>query len=336
MTAARQPRTWDSTPAARRGQGLLLTLAALSAVPSLVATFLRVVPPTDDATALVASFIAYGILGYAVTLLLLLVALLRARRRRVLGGLTVAVALLSVLHASWLAPFFIPDDRPATTRAFALMSLNLYNGAADPAEVMAQAQQADVVILIEATPDALRALKPLGWDDLFPYSVGDLKDIVSDTSIYSKFPLSTGTLLGQTSFQQWQTAVQVPELGTVQLFAVHPCNPYCGGNRWASEHAEVRRRISPSLGGPAVVAGDFNAVDDQGPLQRLRSDGLRSGADLTGAGWMPTYPADRAFPPLLPIDHVLVSPRLTVTSIRSFAVTGSDHRGLLATIAGAG
>jgi len=336
VTAAPQPRAWDSTPAARPGQGLLVTLAVLFAVPSLVATCLRLVPPTDDATALVASFIAYGIFGYAAALLLLLIALFRARRRQVLGGLTLVAALLSFLHASWLAPLFVPDDRPATTRPFTLMSLNLYNGGADSAEVVAQAQQADVVILIEATPEGLRALKPLGWDAMFPYSVGDLKDIVSDTSIYSKFPLSKGTLLGRTSFQQWQAAVQVPELGTIQLFAVHPCNPYCGSGRWASEHADLRRRIQPLSGGPVVVAGDFNAVDDQGPLQRLRSDGLRSGADLTGAGWMPTYPANRSFPPLLPIDHVLVSPRLTVTSIRSFAVTGSDHRGLLATIAGAG
>lgn len=336
MTTAVEPRAWDSTPVGRRGQGLLVTLAALFAAPALVATFLRLVPPRDDATALLASFIAYGILGYAVSLLLLLVALLRARRRRVLGALTVAVTLLGVLHGSWLAPLFVADERPVTTRAFTLMSLNMYNGGAKPAEVVAQAQQADVVILIEATPEGLRALKPLGWDAMFPYSVGDLKDIVSDTSIYSKFPLSKGTLLGRTSFQQWQTAVQVPELGTIQLFAVHPCNPYCGNNRWASEHDELRRRLGPSLSGPVVVAGDFNAVDDQGPLQRLRSAGLRSGADLTGAGWMPTYPANRSFPPLLPIDHVLVSPRLTVTSIRSFAVTGSDHRGLLATIAGTG
>lgn len=336
MTSAVRPRAWDSTPAGRRGQGVLLSVAALFAAPALVATFLRLVPPTDDATALVASFIAYGILGYAVALLLVLVALLRARRRRVLGGLTLLVALLLALHASWLAPFFVPDDRPATTKAFTLMSLNLYKGGADSAAVVAQAQRADVVILIEATPEGLRGLKPLGWDTMFPYSVGDLTDIVSDTAIYSKFPLSNGTLLGQTSFQQWQTAVQVPELGTVQLLAVHPCNPYCGGNRWASEHAELRRRVDPLLGGPVVVAGDFNATDDHGPMQQLRSDGLRSGADLTGAGWMPTYPANRSFPPLLPIDHVLVSQRLTVTSIESFAVPGTDHRGLLASIAGTG
>ena len=336
MTAAVQPRAWDSTPTARRGQSLLATMAALFAAPALVATFMRLVPPRDDAPALVASFIAYGILGYAVALLLLLVALPRARRRRVLGALTVALALLTLLHASWLAPLFVADDRPATTRAITLMSLNLYVGGADPAEVVAQAQQADVVILVEATPEGLQGLKPLGWDAMFPYSVGDPKDIVSDTSVYSKFPLSKGTLLGPTSFQQWQVAVQVPELGTIQLFAVHPCNPYCGDNRWASEHAEVRRRIDPLLAGPVVVAGDFNAVDDHGPLQELRSDGLRSGADLAGAGWLPTYPANRAFPPLLPIDHVLVSPQLTVTSIRSFSVTGSDHRGLMATIAGTG
>lgn len=336
MSPAVRPPAWDSTPTTRRGQGLLVAVAAVLLAPALIATFLRLVPPTDDATALVASFIPYGILGYAAALLVLLVALLRARRRLMLGVVTVLVVALTALHVSWLGPFFVADDRPATTRSFTLLSLNMYNGGADPREVVAQAQQADVVILIEATPEGLRALKPLGWDTMFPYAVGDLRDVISDTSVYSKFPLSKGTLLGDTSFQQWQTAVQVPELGTIQLLAVHPCNPYCGNNRWSSEHRALRRQIQPLLAGPLIVAGDFNAVDDQGPLQQLRSDGLRSGADLTGAGWMPTYPANRPFPPLLPIDHVLVDDLLTVTAIHSFTVTGSDHRGLMTTIAGAG
>ena len=53
-----------------------------------------------------------------------------------------------------------------------------------------------------------------------------------------------------------------------------------------------------------------------------------------GAGWMPTYPARRRLPPLLPIDNVLVNDRLTATSVTSFRVRRTDHLGLLATLAG--
>ena len=82
------------------------------------------------------------------------------------------------------------------------------------------------------------------------------------------------------------------------------------------------------------MAGDFNAVAEQGPMQQLHRLGLRSATDLAGAGWLPTYPAGGRLPPLLPIDHVLVNERLTATSVAAFTVPGTDHRGLLASIAG--
>jgi endonuclease/exonuclease/phosphatase (EEP) superfamily protein YafD len=40
-------------------------------------------------------------------------------------------------------------------------------------------------------------------------------------------------------------------------------------------------------------------------------------------------------PPLLPIDHVMINKELTATSIASFSITGTDHRGLFTTLAGA-
>jgi hypothetical protein len=39
------------------------------------------------------------------------------------------VAGLLTLHASWLAPYFVPDHR-AATKPFTLLSLNTYAGAA--------------------------------------------------------------------------------------------------------------------------------------------------------------------------------------------------------------
>lgn len=327
---------WDSSRPGRRGQSLLVTLAALALIPSVTATVLRLVPPKDDATALVASFIPYGLLGYLLALVLVVSALVRARRRRALSVIAIAVALLIALHLSWVVPFFVSDHRPATTPTFTLLSLNLYNGQADPAQIVAVAEQADVVVLVETTPDALRALGPYGWDQRYPYAVGGIKADFSDTAIYSRFPVNGGALLPDSSFQQWATTLQVPRVGTIHLVAAHPCNPFCGSNRWTSEHDQLRRSVRPFLDGPVIVAGDFNAVDDHGPMRDLSAGGLESGTDIAGAGWLPTYPANWTIPPLLPIDHVLVNRRLTVTAIHAFTVAGTDHRGLLTTIAGAG
>ncbi len=181
----------------------------------------------------------------------------------------------------------------------------MHDGMASSREIRDRAEQADVVILIETAPPALRALKPLGWDERFPYSVGDLKDDISNTAIFSRFPLSKGELLGRTSFQQWLTTIQAPGIGDITLVAAHPCNPYCGGNHWAIEHADIRARIQPLLQEPLIVAGDLNAVDEHGPLQALRADGLQKrdghhrgglGADLPGRPLVPAVAADRPHP----------------------------------------
>ena len=335
MTARSIDVSWDTHWSTTRGQGLLLTVAGLALIPAFTSTALRVLPPTDDATALIAAFIPYGLVAYLVALVCLVVASVRARRRAVLLSITGLVLILTSAHVAWLAPLFVPDDRPAATAGFTLLSFNLRNGSADQTTLSQQAEQADIVILIETTPAALNTLKRAhNWDQRYPYSIGDPSDDVSNTAIYSRLPLGPDTLLGRTSFQQWDTTVKVPGIGIVRLLAVHPCNPYCGGGRWAREHLALRNAVAADLGRPTIVAGDFNAVDDHGPMQQLRGLGLKSATDVVGAGWQPTYPANRGVPPLLPIDHVLINSQLTATSITTLQNKDSDHLGLIAVLAG--
>jgi endonuclease/exonuclease/phosphatase (EEP) superfamily protein YafD len=316
------------------GQGLLLTVAGLALVPAIPTTVMRLVPPTDDATALAASFIAYGVIPYAVALLCMLLALIRARRRLALAILTGIVALLTALHLAWLGPGVVPDQRAARTAPFTVMTLNMFVGRADPDEVAKMAQRADIVILAEVTPAALRALEGRSWYQRFPYWVGSSEDGVGGTAVFSRFRLSRAERIGPTEFQQWAVMVDVPGAGPVRLLAVHPCNPYCGGGRWHGDHQLIRDAAAEDQVTPTIVAGDFNAVEDHGPMQQLRRLGLRSASDIVGAGWQPTFPAGRRIPPVLPIDHVLVNHRLTATSVTTFEVPRTDHRVLLVTLAG--
>jgi endonuclease/exonuclease/phosphatase (EEP) superfamily protein YafD len=326
--------TWDSRQWQPRFQGVLFSIAVCALLPATLATILRVLPPTDDPAAQLAAFIPYGFIGYVLALCCLLIALVRTRRRLALTVITVGVAGLTALHLAWLAPLFINDHRVATTPEFRLMSLNMLHGQADSQEVAAHAAQADIVILIESTSAALADLKPFGWDERFPYSLGDPEDGSFNTAVYSRFPLSQSSLIGVgTSFEQWVTTVDIPKAGSVRLMAVHPCNPYCGGDRWRAEHQTLRDTVIDNLDQPLVAAGDFNAVDDHGPMQALRRIGLKSATDVAGAGWLPTYPADGPLPPLLPIDHVMINKQMTATSVSSFSVSGTDHRGLFAKLA---
>lgn len=332
--AAPARAAWDSTPSRRVVPGAATTLALLALVPALAATLLRLVGPTDDTWALAASFVPYGQLGYPLALVLLLVALVRARRRRVLGVLALVVVALSGLHLAWTLPLFVPDHRPVVGPSFTVLSQNVQNGGIDVAELTAVARDVDVVVLLETTPGFVRALQSPAWEAEFPYALGDVSGPQANTSVYSRFPLSQSRDYGHDAFTQWVTTVSVPGRAPVRLVAAHPCNPYCGRGLFAADHAALEQTVRANLGSPLVVAGDLNAVDDHAPLVRLRADGMRSATDLVGAGWVPTYPADRAFPPLFGIDHVLVNAQLTATSQRTVSLAGTDHLGLVVTIAG--
>jgi endonuclease/exonuclease/phosphatase (EEP) superfamily protein YafD len=80
------------------------------------------------------------------------------------------------------------------------------------------------------------------------------------------------------------------------------------------------------------VAGDFNATYDVQPFRRLLRNGYRDAAEQGGSGFTPTYPANATPPPLIAIDHILTR-RCTATSTDVVPLPGSDHRGLVSSIA---
>ena len=331
-TAARAVRrsAWDTTEPGRPGQAALVTVGVLLLVPALVLTALRVFPPLDDGPALVASFIPAAVPLLVVALVCLTTALVRARRRAALGALAALVALLLGAQLAWQLPFWVPDDRRVTGPTFTLLTLNTLKGQADPDQLRAVGDRADVVVLVETLPAVVAELEQRGWRERFPHTAGVSASHVTNTIVFSRFPLRDSQRFGNSQFHQWATTVTVPGVGDLRLLAVHPCNPYCGQNRWASDHADLRRVVQQNRELPLVVAGDLNAVPDHGPMQDLRRLGLRSAADLVGAGWAPTYPANRLLPPLLTIDHVLLDDRLAAASVDRVSVTGTDHLGLLA------
>lgn len=75
----------------------------------------------------------------------------------------------------------------------------------------------------------------------------------------------------------------------------------------------------------AVLAGDLNVTPFSPVLARFAALGLRDAA--LGRGWQPTWPVSAGIAGI-PIDHVLVSPRLEVRSFSRLPPMGSDHRPL--------
>jgi hypothetical protein len=81
-----------------------------------------------------------------------------------------------------------------------------------------------------------------------------------------------------------------------------------------------------------IVAADLNSTTDMRPFRALLRDGYRDAAEQFGAGIKPTFPANWRLPPFIAIDHILTR-NCTATSLRTLKIPGSDHRGLVVTLA---
>ena len=306
---------------------------AVGAVATLARSVDRVPGVAPDTWAMATAFTDYGVLAYAAGLAGLVLAV--ALRPGVLRGLAVLVAvLLAALHLSWVVPAYVPDDRPVAGEArLRLLAQNMLLGGAQPEQLVQAAQDVDVLVLTEITSGAVDGLAAAGIGRHHPYEAGGTVPSAgaAGTRIYSRYPLRDSRILDASlGHEDWRATVAVPGLGDVTVAAVHPPRPVRGGSGWAGAQEALRRQVPRTR---TVVAGDFNAVDSHPSLRRFRRDGFRDSDELVGAGWRPTYPAQGRIPPLIGIDHVLLSPELTATDFRTLEVEGTDHRGVVATIA---
>ena len=327
-------------PGARRRQVaalILTTVGVLALILGVTITIGRSLPGlpglASDTWAMITAFSDHGLLAYVAAFLLLLIAAFLHYRLGRLVVLIIAAALL-IVHASWILPRFVPDgDRVDGPARLTVLAQNMLYGEADPTDVVANAATADVLVLVEMTEPAARALSRAGIERRFPHAAGGPLpgSGPSGTRIYSRYPVLVSRALNPDGGNHnWLALVDAGAMGPVNVVAAHPTRPVLGGSRWTMEQENVRRFLPRER---TVVAGDFNAVGSHRSLRRLAAEGFRDADDVVGAGWQPTFPSGGRIPPLIDIDHVLVSPDLTAVSFRTVANAGSDHRGVQATIA---
>lgn len=298
------------------------TAALLAALLALVLHFW---PGTDRVTvaaAAVSPVLWVACIAIAVVCLLYVRALLRL-------VLTVAVIAAGI----WVqAPLWRGEAAPAET-SLTVLSANIQVGAgdADALAKLVRENKVDVLAVLELTDDAAKRItaSTIGTD--LPHSVVRPAALASGTALYSRYPLaSTATVPGFTMTALTAVA-DVPGRGAVQLFAVHPMPPV-EPDTWDSE----LRRIGALLQGvpagrPVVALGDYNATYDHVRFRGLLTGGYRDAGQLAGAGFLPTYPTDKAYPPVVGIDHVLLR-GLGASEVTGHDVPGADHLALLARV----
>jgi endonuclease/exonuclease/phosphatase (EEP) superfamily protein YafD len=317
LTAAREIRA--ALFVARRYWPLWLAVLPLTAW-----AFVRAVG-LEGASAL-APFIAFT--PYAPIAALLVLGVCIALRNWVASAV-MATAFVALATAVLPRAFGGGEAVPRGSTRLTVLSANLYHGRADPTALLAIVDRLkpDLLNLQELNRSFAVKLHRLGVERRFPQSVVSIQRGVTGAGIFSRYPLTPGPS-SRFGPRMLRAEIEMPGGRRVRVVDVHPFTP--AGSR-SDAWAEELGALPPARDGvPWLLAGDFNAPLDHAALRDVLGRGYHDAGDLTGNGLIPTWPNDRAYPPLITIDHVLADRRIGISGYGVEDLPGSDHRSIYA------
>jgi len=261
----------------------------------------------------------------------------RARRAR-LRAMPVAAAVVGtagIVVAAHMAgpPPFAPPAMPGTgaDRLLRVAHVNLLfiNRKHDGGAEVLEALDADVLAFSEYTPVLAVALEA-GLADRYPHRIDRAGPKSHGAALWSRFPV-TERAAAPMRHERVTADVATPGGETVRVLVVHPVSPPHKLASWRTDMAILAADVPPAAV-PAVMIGDFNATWLHPELRSIVAAGWHSAHRQRGRGLVPSWPANRLYPPYLRIDHALVNDRAAVLDVADFTFPGSDHRGLVVTM----
>ncbi len=319
-----------------RGLRAVLTVVA---VLCLIISALGVVFRIQPVSSMPRLIVAVGATFIPILALLgLLLAI--ACRRRILAIIGVLLLIATtVVQMSWYfaaSPKHV--DRAADIR---MLASNIRYGRAEPGGFVELASRnADVVSVVELTPEAVERFKQAGIETTFPYSYLRPGPGAGGIGIWSRYPLTPVTVPGHRGAGMPAARIQLPGVQLEPIVAaVHVYSPLAGDQNtiedWNSSMSSAKAQLdnfAEEAGpGAVLVGGDYNATPNMRQFRDLLTNGYRDAVEQTGSGFGPTFKADIALPPVITIDHVLTRNAFAST-VKTITVQGSDHRSLLVTV----
>lgn len=229
----------------------------------------------------------------------------------------------------------LAPERAEGGRQFSVIVQNLWYEHQDPqrtAEAIA-ARDADVVVLVEYTPEHAAAFRSPGIMDRYEHRWEEPMARGAGIAIFSKLPIPHPDQV-ETSLIGLRTELDVGADDPVTLIAVHPVSPANMYSLpiWQEDMRALTEEVA-NAGPTTVVAGDFNSAAGHRRFRELlRAGPLRDALDVGGAGFIPTWPLEGVFPALFRLDHILVGEGVGVVDAEVLAPSGSDHRGVAAVL----
>lgn len=319
-----RPARRDRMPTVLRVLAVLLCSLLLAA--AVTGLWLHWYPGRGRFSTALTAGVPITVVGSAVALVVAL-----AARRWILAGIGVVVVAAGV----WTQlPLWVADTAPSGTR-ITLVQSNIKLGAGDVDAVadIVRESDADLVTLNEVTPAAAERIERSALATLMPHRYVEPGTGGVGAAILSRFPLSDTALLDGYALNSLRATVALPGVGDTVVYGLHPIPPYpYDSSRWVREMGMVRAELHGQRGARVLAGGDFNATWDHRQFRDLLRDGFSDATETAGGRWLPTYPADEWFGPLIGIDHVIAR-GLRATDVHTVDVAGSDHRALVATLA---
>ena len=227
-----------------------------------------------------------------------------------------------------------------------VMTQNCRYGKADAQTIMEQVQSHDVDVLAlqEVNSTLLTHLQKAGMRQIMPYLVEGPQtqnDNGGRNALFSRLePIwhqPSGLDLEASAVPLMLLHTQA---GTTRVASVHPKSPQRGARQWGLGIERLallnseKTAAAPDMESPAftVIMGDCNANLHHPTFRTMLQSGRLRDASLSlGCGPHPTFPHCQALlPPLIEIDHILVSQGIRVESMKVMKVPLTDHCGLLA------
>ncbi|CAN5549372.1 MAG: endonuclease/exonuclease/phosphatase family protein [Iamia sp.] len=229
--------------------------------------------------------------------------------------------------------------QPATGPSLSVLATNveLSQRDADRQARAVLAVDADVLCIIEATEATVAALARAGIATTHPHCSDDHDPGYFGSFIASRHLITgrwTGDLGGRPG--HW---VDLDVAGrAARVAAVHTQAPIHDEDVavWHSTIASAAALAAAPH--PVVLAGDWNTTGGHLPFRRaLARHDLVDAQARRGHRWWPTWPVDHSvlglsLPPVLALDHVVVSQDVAVRSLERIAIPACDHRAVRAAL----
>lgn len=188
----------------------------------------------------------------------------------------------------------------------------------------------DVIVFSEYTSEHNERLQAHPLTGMYPFQVNRDGLFAGGMAVWSKLPISENER--PDTINRTVDATVSSTDGPIRLLAVHPPTPIFDFDAWRADLAQIRSAAA-GYTDPTLVIGDFNAAYWHPAFRDILRIGLTDAHMANGAGWSTSWPTDRFFPPFVRLDHALTGNGLVSTEVEDYHVPGSDHTGLVVTVA---